>query len=197
MKVVQRTPDLGIGIRLQKLVATAPSLPPKGPYWFGWEKSGSDAFVNEVTTIWDTIKNPAYLPGIFCATVDNASQVDWQVEYLPKIWFKGYESHDKEIVAWTGSTVQIALPKIQNKDYVPARIVLPDPLVVEHSSIPLVVYWSGSVAPLPLIIATGNSLSVVPYYGSPSGVLTATASVSGNKVGVVQLTIKRVTTGFV
>lgn len=192
MRVIQRTPDLGIGIKLQRATS---GLTPKAPYWFGW--AGADSFVSVLTTVWNQTKNPAYLPGMWCAVVENAVKVDWQIEYLPMLWFKGSESHNQEIVAWTGPEVQVSLPVTQAPDYVPDTVALPDPLAVGNTNIPRDVYWGDTIESLPLIIGTGNVLSVMPYFGSPSGILTARASVAGKSVGVVQLTIKRVTTGFV
>lgn len=201
MTVVQRSPNLGINIRLQPLTeASKPALAakPKPPYWWGWKNAKREAETVLEAVFNEAAVPPGYGPGLWCAVVENAVSVVWSVTYTPKIWFNGSYSDFEEIVAWTGTPIHFALPPSTIPDsstlFDTADVALPDPLEVNGNTIPMSSYWPEAVAGIPLVIATGNSLSVMPYTGSPPGVLTATASVNGKVVGLVQLTIKRVVT---
>lgn len=200
MTVVQRSPNLGINIRLQPL-AEAPKAvlvaKPKPPVWWGWRNEKSEP-ETVLTTTWDDAATPpGYFPGMWCAFVENATSVDWEVTYTPKIWFSNVWTDFKEIVAWTGSPITKKFPPVIVADsavlFDTADVVLPDPIIIKGNELAMSGYWPEAVVGIPLVIASGNSLSVRPYNGSPTGVLVAKASVKGKVLGTVQLTIKRAT----
>lgn len=200
MTIVQRSPDLGINIRLQPL-SEAPKVlasKPLPPYWWGWKDANKNPAVDLVAE-WNEAAVPqSYGDSIWCAVVENTPTAYWEVEYVPKIWFNGEYSDFEEIVAWTGAPVKWTVPPspipASSTLFAQKTVPLPDPLKVKTSTVPLDYYWLGPVMGIPLVIATGNTLSVLAYPGSPSGVLTATAFVAGKRIGIVHLTIKRVTT---
>lgn len=198
MTVVQRSPNLGINIRLQPLTEAPKviAVSPKPPVWWGWRNEKSEP-ETVLTTTWDDAATPpGYFPGMWCAFVENATAVDWEITYTPKIWFNGVWTDFKEVIAWTGKPITKKLPPAMAGSAVlfdTADVALPDPLEVGENSVTLSGYWPEAVVGIPLVIASGNSLSVRPYNGSPTGVLVAKASVKGKVLGTVQLTIKRVT----
>lgn len=200
MTVVQRSPNLGINIRLQPL-SEAPkvlAIAPKPPVWWGWRNADKSP-ATELLAEWNEAATfQTYGTGMWCAVVENAPEAAWEIEFLPKIWFMGLYSDFKEIVAWTGKPVKWSLAPapvpVSNTLFDQKMIELPDPMMIGDSPVPLSSYWQGQVMGLPLLIASGNTLSAMAYPGSPTGILTATAFVRGKRLGSVQLTLKRVTT---
>lgn len=177
-RTIQRSPNLGIGIRMQRLAApTAPvvavAAAPKPPYWWGW----ADAMGKEATTLevlWRQYDNPAYFPGLWVAVVEGATAVTWQVQFTYVEWFADIEGNETEVVS----------PGPPHTLQLPPNGELPHPEEL--------------FAPNPLFVAAGNTLSVhiqqSPYVDPPSGKLFAQALVNGVNVGTVKLTLKHVHT---
>lgn len=197
-RTIQRSPDLGLGIRLQRMtqVVAAPLATPKPPFWWGWpDTTGEPAKTLEV--LWTEFASPAYFPDLWVAVVDGATAVTWQIEYTPTVWFKGDEADAVEFVAWEGEPIALQLPpsgKLPKPEVLFSQRYagLPDPLIVGTTEIPLSSYWSGYVSAVPMFVATGNTLSVMADTHSPSGILIAQAFVNGASIGTVKLTLKRV-----
>lgn len=207
MTVVQRSPNLGINIRLQRLAApVAAPVPPavkpdpakalKPPYWWGWGSEGGNVGdrTTELTTVWEELTAVGYDPGLWIAKVEDTVSVVWQVVFTPMVWFNGAPSGDVEVLAWTGDPTAFQSPPERPEDvsFYPPYAALPDPLVVGVTSMSFGHYWAGDLTSVPLSVGAGNTLSVRLEKGSPSGLLVATAFVGGAKLGEVSLLIKRV-----
>lgn len=197
-RIVQRSPDLGLGIRLQRLqeAKPAPQAQPKPPFWWGWADS-KDQQLTTLEVLWNEFSSPAYFPGLWVAVVEDAVAVTWHLEYTPTVWFVGDGPGDVEAIAWQGDPQTVQLPpsgKLPAPEvlFAPNYASLPDPLRVGTTDIPLNGYWAGSVSTAPMFVAIGNTLSVTADSHSPSGILVAQAFVKGANVGTVKLTLKRV-----
>ena len=195
-RIIQRSPDLGIGIRLQPVRQAVKQVPPKPPYWWGWDVLGVAATELEAPHEQDVLR--AYWPGLWAALVEGATTVAWQIEFTPVVWVSWFPDPEA-ILAWQGQPVSWVLPPDGTLPepgviFAPAKVALPDPLTVGTSEIALDSYWYGGAGgvPLPLCVAAGNTLSVSPEAGSISGILVAKALLLGATLGTVQLTLKRV-----
>lgn len=202
MTVVQRSPDLGINIRLQRLapvstgVVAAPATPPGAPYWWGWNDE-KHKHTTSLERLWDDASTPAYFPGEWVAVVDGATAVTWTVQFTPTVWFIGTGETVANIL-WQGDPIVSRLPPSGSLPtpstlFATEPTPLPDPLTTNEGDIPYATYWAGLNPTTPLLIATGNTLSVLADSVPVTGVLTAKATVDGAIVGVVTLTLKRVT----
>jgi len=202
MKTVQRSPDLGIGIRLQRLApvstpgAVTPSTPPGTPYWWGWDDE-KHKHTSALERLWNDASTPAYFPGAWVAVVEGATSVTWTTEFVPTVWFISTGETVAKIV-WQGDPVVSHLPPtgaLVTPEVLFAAVLtpLPDPLSTGEGDIAYTAYWAGADPASPLLIADGNTLTVVADSIPVTGILTAKASVGGVSVGVVTLTLKRAT----
>lgn len=175
-RIVQRSPDLGLGIRLQRLqeAKPVPQVQQKPPFWWGWaDASGKPSAALEV--LWMNGQSPAYFPGLWVAVVEGATSVTWQIELRSVEWLIGDDGEEIEVVS----------PDTPWSLRLPPSGKLPAPDVLFSA--------------LPLFVAAGNSLSVMtgqvlgelgPY--GTSGKLVAQAFVNGVSVGAVKLVLKRI-----
>lgn len=195
MTTIQRSPDLGIGIRLQRIVeakpVAAPSLKPQPPYWWGW----SDKPNNPVTFL--EIERQEYPttyfpPGLWVAVVEGATQVTWEVTFTPKIWGDTDPSDRIHLVEAAGKAIPVALPKLGT------AVIGADLFVTDSISFTAVLKGGGyereftTVGELPLIVASGNTISVMSKSIDLTGIITAIASVDGKVIGKAELVLKYV-----
>ncbi|MES2948676.1 MAG: hypothetical protein V4858_09050 [Pseudomonadota bacterium] len=204
-RTIQRSPDLGLRIRLQRLpeeAVPAPQAQPKPPIWLGWQdEEGKEA--TSLSARWDTPSNATspdgYFPGVWVAVVDNAMAVEWDIEFTPKIW---RETNGELTLAWEGRTVKLkrpsTLPDTPENLFDGQRVTLPVLTILEETVAPSE-YWllggRGSEFPevsMPTWIAAGNTLTVGQDHKSMSGTVVATATVGTQKVGSVTLDLVRV-----
>jgi hypothetical protein len=199
-RIIQRSPNLGIGIRLQRLVDKPTVVPkdhPKPPAWRGWyDATGNPA--SDVESVWDgaaVVGQPSYSPGVWVGVVDGSSAVAWDIVFIPMIWFRAPDQ-DKVRLAWSGSGIEWSVSSQGECPFDFSLTSLPDPLStpeVPYSQVTaLADYWSGPVGPIPMAVAAGNTLIVTQSSVGVSGTLIAKARVSGVVVGSVSLTLKRV-----
>lgn len=211
-RIIQRSPDLGIGIRLQRLpqavqqaFARPAPQPVQPPWWWGrMDAAGQRA--TTLTVQWDPAVGPdypfAYWPGLWVAVVEGATAVRWDVKFTPKIWFKDWGDGAESELVWTGEPIALqlppALPAAPEALFTPALVTLPDPLAIAESSVDAWTYWAGAyytptfpALPAPIVIAAGNTLSVAQDTKSMSGSLVANAFVDDVGVGAVWLDLMR------
>lgn len=204
-RTIQRTPDLGIGIRLQRLpVAQAVQqvVQPEPPWWWGWmDEDGQRATALEVRYGSHAVDMPSeYWPGLWVAVVEGATAVRWEVSFTPTIWFAGNDAGAQ--VVWEGDPVELRLPGELPAEpaalFTPATATLPDPLVIGGTDVPVWTYWYENYPlpgfpslPVPKMIAAGNTLSVAQGDKSVSGVLVGKAYVDGVGVGSVTMALMR------
>ena len=206
-RTIQRSPDLGLGIRLQRLPVAAPAqkvepTSPKPPVWWGWEdEKGNNA--TKLSARWDSPPNAmspdGYFPGVWAAVVENVASVEWEIVFTPKIW---REPDGELTLAWEGDPVKVqlplALPGTPSEIFDGQRVTLPTltilAITVEPSE-----YWllggRGTTFPdisMPTWVAAGNTLTVGQDHKSMSGTLIATAMVGTQKLGSVSLDLVRV-----
>ena len=172
MKIVKRSPDLGIGIRLQKKSL----LDPKPPYWWGWGGRPSD-----LTVMQDIEKFPSFWPGFWTAVVEDASEVFWHGSYTPARWETSGKQKVTDLLVWTGDPVLFQLPPQGS---------LPNPEVLFK---PQTAKWeNGEPLEIPLLVASGNTLAVYLQSVVLGAILSATAFVDGAIVGSANLTFRDV-----
>lgn len=120
-KIIQRTPDLGIGIKLQRVSSDLPS--PKPPWWWGWYDSAGQRQQTLLVTrnLGHQLPEPIpaapnYWPELWVAVVDNATDVVWHIEFTPELWVQrletdGWTTGDEEpFTAWVGDTISLQRP---------------------------------------------------------------------------------------
>lgn len=215
MSIIQRSPDFALNIRLQRLPEVQPQVvpkplqppvvEPKPPGWWGWQDADGK---NEtrLSVRWNEAAGPdypyGYWPGLWVAVVEGATEVKWDVQFIPRIWFQSYDDPKIEI-AWTGDPVRLEfpldLPDTPETLFTPPRVPLPDPLRLGGTDSSPYSYWTGAYytpgfpnVPMPSVIAAGNALSVGQDTKAMSGTIVADASVSGRKIGSVTLELMRV-----
>lgn len=204
-RTIQRSPDLGLGIRMQRL-PQAVQQAPQTPWWWGWmDASGLQASNLEV--VWNPDVGPdlpnAYWPGLWVAVVEGAATVRWEIEFTPKVWFKSDEPDAMAEVLWRGPPISYdlppALPDKPEALFTASFAALPDPLSIGGSDLSPWSYWAGAYyspgfpnVPAPKLVAAGNTLSVAQDSKSMSGSLVAQAHVGGRKVGTATLDLMRV-----
>ena len=209
-RTVQRSPNLGLGIRMQRLQPVSQAVQqaftrPRPPWWWGWmDVNGQPATVLDV--LWDAEVGPgmpnAYWPGMWVAVVEGATVVRWEVEFTPKVWFKGLEAGAKTELMWEGKPIALQLPAVlpaaPEELFTPAKATLPDPLKTGGSDVSPWVYWDGAYSTpgfpnvsVPQVIAAGNTLSVAQDTKSMSGSLVAQAFVDDVSAGSVWLDLMR------
>lgn len=204
-RVIQRTPDLGIKIKLQRLpvepvvpvvpVCPVPVMEP--PVWYGWEDGDgnrlvdlsleSDNFNNDVGHTFDR--------GLFVAVVDGAQYVHWDIAFTPVLWNaadeEGWRGETLEDTLWSedfwgrGYASLIDLPADVGgsapEDYWPMQRVRFRKRGGE---------WTDNGAYLPSYIAAGNTLSLSLFdpAAAMSGELTAVAkTIEDVEIGRVTL----------
>ncbi|MEN9437900.1 MAG: hypothetical protein RIR09_2555 [Pseudomonadota bacterium] len=206
-RTIQRTPDLGIGIRLQRLpvAQVVAQQQPEPPWWWGW----MDEDGKRITAL-EAVREPhaagrpyEHWPGLWVAVVEGAAAVQWEVSFTPTLWFDSPSTGDEITVAWKGKPVALqlppALPAEPDALFAPATVQLPPSLDIDGVEVPAWDYWSGAWdtagfpnLPIPKITAAGNTLSVAQDSRSMSGVLIARALVDSAPLGTVTLTLKRI-----
>jgi hypothetical protein len=200
-KTVQRSPDLGIGIRMKRLPGGVPVIEPKAPVWWGWlDDDGKKA--TQLTTLWaatDPLYSFGYWPGLWAAVVEDAATAQWQIEFTPKIW---YEESGTTSPVWTGDVIAWSLPPslpdTAENLFTPKTVHLP---AVDFGNGPIEAYqyWPAGAyistfesVPIPSVIASGNTCSVGQDSKSMSGTLVAKATVGRKPLGQVSLELMRV-----
>lgn len=203
-RVVQRSPDLGIGIRLKRIPeAVKQAIDPSPPVWWGWfdgngERSTSLSIL--AAEFYQYGPPSPYGIGVWVAVVDNATTVRWEVSFTPKIWFKG-DRKTAEVI-WAGDprtwSLPALLPKTPNVLFTPQNVTIPEHLKLDGVDKRFSSYWAvqntnqiGREIPLPSVVAAGNTLTVAPDIRAMSGSLSATAFVDGGAVGAVWLDLMR------
>jgi len=217
-RIVQRSPDLGLGIKLQRLSEPPkpqkpadplppppPVVEPSPPWWWGWFGEDGERRTRLETT--HSNGDPAmdgrlgYWPGVWTATVDGASAVTWIVEFTPMLWLGQWDEPTNEVVsvvvAWEGKPTRWDLPPVTPLPlpedlFALAPFDLPDPVSYLGEDFTPVTYWSGPVTALPLAIAAGNTLCVVQDSRGVSGALRASAFFNGTALGEVTCLFKRI-----
>lgn len=200
-RIIQRSPDLGIGIRLQRLpqAVQQAATRPQPPWWWGWmDENGQRAATLDVE--WDRTVGPylpdAYWPGHWVAVVDGAIAVRWDIEFTPQLCF-GLGN-----VVWQGIPINLKLPSVfpgtPSTLFSPAKVTLPETLNLGGTDVNRWTYWTGSdqspgfpEIPIPNLLAAGNTLSVMQGTQSMSGILEATAFVNDIAVGSVRISLVR------
>lgn len=201
MTVIQRTPNLGLTLRMQRIAAPAVApaagdggLPgdPQPPVWARWfDDADEPATEIQLETYMGSGGVPLgrFVVGPVVAHVAGGVDVEWEVTFVPTLWAEGTGD-----VLWTGdvlaSTLPLAVAPGDNPTPPTRAIVLPD-LGGESPSF----YWPHSWrdAPIgtvyePLMVAVGNTLTVALETGSSPGVLEAVAKVGTTVLGTVRLT---------
>ena len=204
MTVVQRSPNIGLAIRMQR-VATAPAAAPstdggggpipgdpQPPVWARWfDDEDAPATDIRVETF---VAAGGYTQGWFAegpmvACVAGGVEVEWDVTFVPTLWDTG------GTVIWEGAALTSNLPLAvaPGDDPMPPTrsFMLPD-----FGDVVPTMYWPhqwrdfdfGTVYE-PCMVAAGNTLSVVPELGSCPGVLEATAKIGATVLGTVRLTV--------
>lgn len=158
VRVIQRSPDFGLRIRLQRLPAVvpnvaaavvAPEVVTLPPWWWGYmDESDQHATTLEVT--WDApvapTPSPAYWPGLWVAVVEGATEVTWEIEFTPTVWVKQAAVGSEVVVAWQGETIGLqlphALPATPEVLFPATLIELPNPLNIDGSDVSAYTYWS-------------------------------------------------------
>ncbi len=215
-RIVQRSPDLGLGIKLQRLPeAPKPQKPadplpppavvePSPPWWWG-RYDEDDKRLTEITSEWGRAPDayyawpmPVYGVGdTWVGVVEGVAAVSWRVTFTPRIW--AHDDYGLNIV-WTGDTpIEVTLPPGEPQYTTPARVTLPNPLFVDGADRSPEYYWYDInytsfvdyQVPMPNVIAAGNTLSVTAETRSMSGVLEATAMYQDKDIGTLKLTLVR------
>lgn len=209
-RTVQRSPNLGLGIRMQRLPQSVQRLPqsvqqafgpPAAPWWWGWTDTNGQRLTT-LGVVWDAdvgvYRPDAYWPGLWVAVVEGATSVRWDVKFTPKIWFKENTPGAKAKLTWQGADITLptgqTLPGAPTDLFTPAKVALPNPLDGEAPWS----YWEGAgytdsvtYIPAPRVIAAGNTLSVAQDTQSMSGSLVAQAFVDDVSAGSVWLDLMR------
>ena len=205
-KIIQRSPDLGVGIRLNKaVVAVVEKSNPKPPHWWGWAEANGTK-LTKLTPRWDRYGIPdspyGYWPGLWSAVVEGATSASWAVTFEPKVWLAFDTGAPVEDPTWIGSEIVLALPKNLPQNpialFEPQAANLPE-LEFGGSSVSPWSYWEGQYStpgfpelPIPRIVGAGNTLSVYADSKCLSGTLVAKATVDGKLLGSVELELLRV-----
>lgn len=207
-RVIQRTPDLGIKIKLQRLpvvpvepvepVCPVPVMEP--PVWFGWQDKDGNRAV-------DLMRDPEFQfdgggrifrPSLFVAVVDGAQYVHWDVTFTPVLWSVwGDKGKRYEEERWRGDPIETALRSEEFERETEEHFIdLPEvDGIGPHDYWPMVTRgWDGYVpneyAGLPIYIAAGNTLSISLFdpAAAMSGELTAVAKTTEDvEIGRVTL----------
>lgn len=214
-RVIQRSPDLGLRVRLQRLPTAPEQLAPDPPYWQGWQ-DGQGQRRSTIEVNCDRSESGSrglrgYGPSLWVAVVERVPAVTWHVSFTPMVWFDkdasmpgppSGETPQPEPV-WIGGPLKYELPQSDLADLgprlKPRQVELPATLKIDGSEKRAERYWEGAYAiegfPMlsaPLFISAGNALSVRAELTSMSGLIEARARVGVNEIGTVRLTLRRV-----
>ena len=209
-KIIQRSPDLGVGIRLNKAVvavavAVVEKSNPKPPHWWGWAEANGDK-LTKLEPRWGLYGIPnspyGYWPGLWSAVVEGATSASWVVTFTPKVWLSSDIGAPVEDPSWEGEAIELALPQRLPQNpialFEPQLVALPG-IDFEGSNVSSWFYWEGAYStpsfpelPIPRIVGAGNTLSVYADSKCVSGTLVAKATVDGKLLGSVELQLLRV-----
>lgn len=215
MTVIQRTPNLGIGIRMRRVsaapaAAAAPGPDPVGgtPVWVGMD----GATEIEVQAL-DSAACNAYPIATWSGVVEGVTDVVWSVAFTPVITIQMEAALGPETFeAWRGPTVALTVPPVPGIDhpYPPTFFPVPSPLVVAGTEYFPASYWANS--PLwdllflygsddsiaiagPSVFVANGALIVSTWGRCMSGELLATASRGGVVLG--QLSLRLIAINFI
>ena len=203
MTVVQRSPNLGLTLRMQRLAppAVAPVVDDGGgplpgdaqpPVWARWfDDADAPATEIQLETYVDTLGYPhgRFAVGPAVAVVVGGIEVTWEVTFVPTLW------NTAGTVIWEGtaldSTLPLAISPGDNPTPPTRSITLPTFGEAEPS-----MYWphewrgyaNYDTVYEPLMVAAGNTLTVALETGGSPGVLEAVAKIGTTVMGTVRLT---------
>lgn len=210
-RIIQRSPDLGLRIKLQRNEAQAKEAMADGPWWAQWYGAdGQRLKVLEVEHFIPPNKiegwKPRYRDGLWVAVVEGVAAVSWRVTFTPviSVFLNGTDNplwNGKEI--WRGAAINFTLsgsaPPMNSLDPYPAdQVVLPEMIKVGNNEIWRDTFWPqwilgrniGPGVSLPVIVSAGNTLSVAAGGHSLTGELRAVASVGGTELGAVSIVLR-------
>lgn len=207
MTVIQRTPNLGIGIRMRRVsaapaAAAAPGPDPTGetPVWVGM---GEDTAI-VVHTLEEDVCNQ-YPVGVWTGAVAGLADVEWSAVFTPVITAReSMEGPATEV--WRGSAVALVVPPVPvgGHPYPPTYFTIPNPLEIFGFEYEPTAYWtnawlwtrlfvtgSGSTVALagPSVFVSNGVLIVSTWGRCMSGELVATATRGGVELGQLSLTL--------
>lgn len=200
-RVIQRTPDLGIKIKLQRLPvvpdAVPAAAPPKPvevlpPFWEGWLDDDGERMTDITESMnrhnADT-RTRFFWQSVFVAVVDGASNVDWEIEFVPEAGSVAGDFGEAQSY-FLNSEAREGVPRPQY-EVLPTEVAGEDTgwhyamdFPIDRKFRPLLYY--------PVFAAISNTLVVNLYdpRGTMPGLITATASINSVVVGVVTLTLE-------
>ena len=214
-RIIQRSPDLGLRVRLQRLPTAPEQLAPDPPFWQGWQdaqgqrRSAIEANCDRGETGYSRLRG--YGPNLWVAVVERVPAVTWQVSFTPMVWFdkdasmpgpaSGGATQPEPV--WIGEALGYELPVSSLADLgprlKPRQVELPATLKIDGVEKRAERYWEGAydiegfpMLPAPLFISAGNTLSVRAELTSMSGLIEARARVGVKEIGTVRLTLRRV-----
>lgn len=211
-RIIQRSPDLGLRIKLQRNDVQAKQAVADGPWWAQWY--GSDGQRLKALEVEHFIPadgggevwRPRYRDGLWVAVVEAVVAVSWRVTFTPVINVyvrdMGAPSRERKEI-WRGQAVSFTLSEPFSAGdvldpYPPARVVLPDVIKVGDRQISVYSYWPtgilgvdiGPGVSMPVVVAAGNTLSVAAGSHALTGELRAVAAVGGTEVGAVSIVLR-------
>ena len=214
-RIIQRSPDLGLRVRLQRLPTVPEQLAPDPPFWQGWQdgqgqrKSAIEVNCDRKETGYRRLLG--YGPSLWVAVVERVPAVTWRVLFTPMVWFDEDASMpgpasggtNQPEPVWIGDALEYGLPQPNLADLgprlKPRQVELPATLKIDGEEVEADRYWEDGykaegfpMLPAPLFISAGNTLSVRAELTSMSGLIEARASVGGKEIGTVRLTLRRV-----
>lgn len=205
-RVIQRTPDLGIKIKLQRLPvvpdAVPAAAPPKPvevlpPFWEG--RDDEDGVRQSTLSIGTSVKFTGeavytyFDEALFVAVVDGAAQVDWSISLEPGRAHGAVQGYGTAFVTELSSVLRegpqaprcVVLEAVEGEDSCDKRRIILNKyeldLPLDDDDHPLIYY--------PTFAAVGNTL-VVGLHDVRATIpckVEATASVAGAEVGTVVL----------
>lgn len=205
-RVIQRTPDLGIKIKLQRLPvvpdAVPAAAPPKPvevlpPFWEG--RDDEDGVRQSTLSIGTSAKFTGeavysyFDEALFVAVVDGAAQVDWSISLKPGRAHGAAQGYGTAFVTELSSVLRegpqaprcVVLAAVEGEDSCDKRRIILQKyeldLPLDDDDHPLIYY--------PTFAAVGNTL-VVGLHDVRATIpckVEATASVAGVEVGMVTL----------
>lgn len=208
MTVIQRTPNLGIGIRMRRVsaapaAAAAPGPDPVGgtPVWVGMD----GATEIEVRAL-DSATCNAYPIATWSGVVEGVADVVWSVAFTPviSVSIESLEIYREEV--WRGATVTLTVPPVPvpGHPYPPTYYPVPNPLVVSGNEYrpwdywareslwePLFLWGEGDSVALagPSVFVANGALVVSAWGRCMSGELVATAFRGGVELGQLSLAL--------
>lgn len=207
-RVIQRTPDLGIKIKLQRLPvvpdAVPAAAPPKPvevlpPFWEG--RDDEDGVRQSTLSIGTSIKFTGealysyFDEALFVAVVDGAAQVDWSISLKPGRAHGNVQGYGPAFVTELSSVLREGpqaprcevLETVEGEDSCDKRRIILKKyeldLPLDDDDHPLIYYPTFAAVGNTLIVGLHDVRATIPCK------VEATASVAGAEVGTVVLSL--------